>query len=355
VKLLWSKQSATRTGRLVATAFVSALLLANTAAEAQQRVVRVITTQVAAEDFPYEIEALGTARANESIEVTSKVAEVITAIRFEEGGLVKAGDVLVELANHEATANLAIARANAIESRSQYERGQQLAKTRSISPSELQQLKAIMDANSARVKAAEARLADLTITAPFDGRVGLRRVSLGSLISPGTVITTLDDLSVIKLDFAVPEVALAPLQPGLAVNARSVAFPDTSFDGKIASIDTRIDPVTRAVRVRALLDNDDALLKPGMFLTVQVLRRGISSLMIPEQALVPIQDRQYVFVIDGTTAHQREIQTGRRRPGQVEVIDGLAAGEIVVIEGNQNLREGSAVEMVERSVSAGTS
>ena len=97
MNLLWSKQSATRTGRLVATAFVSALLLANTAAEAQQRTVRVITTQVAAEDFPYEIEALGTARANESIEVTSKVAEVITAIRFEEGGLVKAGDVLVEI------------------------------------------------------------------------------------------------------------------------------------------------------------------------------------------------------------------------------------------------------------------
>ncbi len=354
MNLLWSNKSATETGRLVATAFVSALLLANVAAEAQQRAVRVITTQVAAEDFPYEIEALGTARANESIEVTSKVAEVITAIRFEEGTLVKAGDVLVELASNEARADLAIARANAVDSRSQYERGQQLAKTRSISPSELQQLKALMDANSARVKAAEARLADLTISAPFDGRVGLRRVSLGSLISPGTVITTLDDLSVIKLDFTVPEIALAPLRPGLPVNARSVAFPEAVFDGEISSIDTRIDPVTRSVRVRALLANDDAKLKPGMFLTVQVLRRGVNSLVIPEQALVPIQDRQYVFVIDGATAHQREIQTGRRRPGQVEVIEGLAAGEIVVIEGNQNLREGSTVEIVERSVSAGS-
>ncbi len=339
----------------MAAAFVAVLLLASAAAEAQQRTVRVITTQVAAEDFPYEIEALGTARANESIEVTSKVSEVITAIRFEEGGVVKAGDVLVELASNEARADLAIARANAIDSRSQYERGQQLAKTRSISPSELQQLKAMMDANSARVKAAEARLADLTITAPFDGRVGLRRVSLGSLISPGTVITTLDDLSVIKLDFTVPEIALAPLRPGLPVNARSVAFPEAVFDGEISSIDTRIDPVTRSVRVRALLANDDAKLKPGMFLTVQVLRRGVNSLIIPEQALVPIQDRQYVFVIDGATAHQREIQTGRRRPGQVEVIEGLAAGEIVVIEGNQNLREGSTVEIVERSVSAGSS
>jgi len=355
VNLLWTNQSATRTGRLVATAFASALLLANAAAEAQQRAVRVITTQVTAEDFPYEIEALGTARANESIEVTSKVAEVITAIRFEEGTFVKAGDVLVELASNEARADLAIARANAVDSRSQYERGQQLAKTRSISPSELQQLKAMMDANSARVKAAEARLADLTISAPFDGRVGLRRVSLGSLISPGTVITTLDDLSVIKLDFTVPEIALAPLRPGLPVNARSVAFPEAVFDGEISSIDTRIDPVTRSVRVRALLANDDATLKPGMFLTVQVLRRGVNSLIIPEQALVPIQDRQYVFVIDGATAHQREIQTGRRRPGQVEVIEGLAAGEIVVIEGNQNLREGSTVEIVERSVSAGSS
>lgn len=348
-----SKRSGFRRRRFFVLASIVAPLLFTTAALAQQRTVRVITATVAEEDFPYQIEALGTARANESIEVTSKVAEIVTGIHFEEGQQVRAGDVLVELASHEARAELAIARANAIDTRSQYERGTRLSKTRAISPSELQQLKAVMEANDARVKAAEARLADLTITAPFDGRVGLRRVSLGSLISPGTVITTLDDLSIIKLDFAVPEVALAPLQPGLPVSAQSVAFPDEVFAGKVSSIDTRIDPVTRSVRVRALLANDDALLKPGMFLTVQVLRRGINSLIIPEQALVPIQERQYVFVIDGTTAHQREVRTGRRRPGQVEVIEGLAAGEIVVIEGNQSLREGSAVEIVERSVSAG--
>lgn len=353
MKSLWSAHLRPNAARVASAATLALLLMASGAASAQQRAVRVITETVAEEDFPYEIEALGTARANESIEVTSKVAEIVTRIRFEEGQQVKAGDVLVELASSEAQAELAIARATAVESRSQYERGTELAKTRAISPSELQQLKAVMDANDARVRAAEARLADLTITAPFDGRVGLRRVSLGSLISPGTVITTLDDLSVIKLDFSVPETELAPLQPGLQVDARSVAFPGTTFTGKISSVDTRIDPVTRSVRVRALLANDEALLKPGMFLTVQVLRRGVDALVIPEQALVPIQDRQYVFVVEGTTASQREIRTGRRRPGQVEVIEGLAAGELIVIEGSQNLREGSTVEIVERSVSAG--
>lgn len=315
---------------------------------AQQPAVRVITTTATTQPFAYSIEALGTARANESIEITSKVSEVVARVRFEEGQAVEVGQVLVELASEELQAELAVAQANAAESRSQYERGLGLTKTRTISPSELQQLQAVMEVNDARVAAARARLANHVIRAPFAGRVGLRRISPGGLVSPGTVITTLDDMDPIKLDFELPETVLAALQAGLPVQARSVAYRDRVFSGTVASIDTRVDPVTRSVAARALIDNKDGLLKPGMFLNVTVLRSADQALVIPEEALVPVQDRQYLFVIEEGLARQRQVRIGRRSPGKVEILQGLSAGEEVVVEGTQGLREGTPVEIVQR-------
>jgi len=323
-------------------------LCMSSAGVAQQAAARVIVSTVTTQALPYSIEALGTARANESVEITSKVSEVVASIHFTEGQAVQAGQVLVELASEEIRAELAVAQANAAESRSQYERGLGLSKTRTISPSELQQLQAIMDANEARVKAAQARLANYRIRAPFAGRVGLRRVSPGGLVSPGAVITTLDDLSVIKLDFEVPEAVLSSMQRGLVIQARSVAYPDQAFAGTVASIDTRVDPVTRSVAVRALLPNEAGLLKPGMFLHVTVLHSEADALVIAEGALVPVQDRQYVYVVEDGMVRQRQVRIGRRSPGRVEVSEGLRAGEIIVVEGTQSLRDGMTVEIVER-------
>jgi len=314
---------------------------------AQQAGVRVIVSKAATRPLPFSIEALGTARANESVEITSKVSEVVASIHFTEGQAVEAGQVLVELASEELRAELAVAQANAAESRSQYERGLGLSKTRTISPSELQQLQAIMDANEARVKAAQARLENYKIRAPFAGRVGLRRVSPGGLVSPGAVITTLDDLSVIKLDFEVPETVLASMQRGLVIQASSVAYPDETFAGTVASIDTRVDPVTRSVAVRALVPNQAGLLKPGMFLHVTVLHSDADALVIEEGAMVPVQDRQYVYVVEDGIARQRQVRIGRRSPGRVEVTEGLQAGEVIVVEGTQSLRDGAPVEIVE--------
>ena len=144
------------------------------------------------------------------------------------------------------------------------------------------------------------------ITAPFAGRVGLRNVSLGGLVNPGAVITTLDDLSVVKLDFSVPEVFLATLKPGLTVEARSDAYPGDSFSGKVASIDTRVDPTTRSVAIRALIDNREARLRPGMFMTLKLVRSEGDALMLPEQAIVPENERHYVFVVaDGARRSAR--------------------------------------------------
>jgi membrane fusion protein, multidrug efflux system len=285
-------------------------------------------------------------RANESVDITAKVADRIAAIHFREGQQVRKGEVLVELDSAEARADLAAAQAAERDSRSQFKRSQELFATRALSEAQLEQLQAALLANEARVAAAQSRIDDRIIRAPFSGRVGLRNVSVGGLVNPGAVITTLDDLSVVKLDFSVPEVFLASLQPGLTIQARTSAYPDDSFAGQVASVATRLDPTTRSVAVRALIDNRDVRLRPGMFMTVNLVRSEGDALMLPEQAIVPENDSHFVFVIDEEgRARKRPVALGRRRPGEVEVLDGITAQDLVIIEGALNVREGADVQV----------
>lgn len=327
-----------------------ALLLLNACAEqapdAEQqgpRVVPVITAAVAQQEITDRIEAVGTTRASDSVEITARVSNVVTRINFNEGAQVKKGQVLVELEASEARANLAEAEAALVEIRTQYERSQELIRSNVISQSVLDQQKAQVNAAEARVAAARAVLADHTLRAPFDGRTGLRRVSVGSLVTPGTVITTLDHISEMNLDFAVPESYLATLAVGQAVSAKSVAYPDETFVGVVDSIDARIDLITRTVTVRARIENGEGRLRPGMFMTVVLNKNPREALVVPEIALVPEADRKFVFVVQDDTAIQREVEIGARLPGIVEITNGLAPGEEVVIEGTQSLRHGAPI------------
>jgi len=312
---------------------------------ASQMPVSVVAAPVRVERLAFELEALGTAFANESVDVTAKVANQVTAVRFEEGQQVRRGDVLVELDGAQARADLAVAEAALAESRSQYQRSRELYTTKVLSDSQIEQIEATFKANEARVASARSRLGDTVVRAPFAGRVGLRRISVGSLISPGTVITTLDDTSSIKLDFTIPETFVSAVQTGLKIVARSVSYPDESFEGTVSSIDTRVDPATRSVTVRALLPNPKGLLKPGMFLTVRLSRGAIDALMVPEEALVPEQGNMFVFVVKDGVAEKRQVRIGQRRVGDVQVAEGLAEGELVVTEGTQKLRDGAAVSL----------
>jgi membrane fusion protein (multidrug efflux system) len=312
----------------------------------------VVVAEAAVKRFPLEAEALGNARANEAVEIRPQITAAIVEILFEEGQRVNEGEVLVRLENSEPLAQRAAARAALVDSESQYRRASELFRTKVVSESQLEQLEAQRDADRAAVNAAEARLDHTVIRAPFDGQLGLRRVSLGSIVSPTTVITTLDDVSSIKLDFNVPEVFLARLERGLTITARSAAWPDLTFNGEVTSIDTRVDPVSRSVTVRALIPNELGRLRPGMFLTVTLLKDDVEALMVPEQALVPERSRQYVFVVgrDGVAARQ-EVQTGRRRPGEVEILGGIEAGDRVIVEGTQKVRSGQPVDVLPQGTS----
>lgn len=304
--------------------------------------VAVVTAAAVEKPVAVEVEALGTARANEAVEITSKSANTVISVRFEEGQLVRRGQLLVEFDGAQARADLAAAEAALAESRSAFARSKDLYTQQALSQAQLETIEATLLSNQARVAAAQARLADTLIRAPFDGRVGLRRVSVGALVNPGTVITTLDDTRTMKVDFDVPEVFLAVLNPGLGVVARSAAFANEAFAGEVESVDSRVDPVTRSIRVRARMPNPDGRLRPGMFLTVRVSRDPLPGIVVPEQALVPERGKTYVFVLADGRISRREVAIGRRTPGEVELTQGIAAGERVVIEGTQKVRDGSA-------------
>lgn len=307
---------------------------------------KVVTAQVELRPMVDEIEALGTARANESIEIQPRVASLIDRVIFEEGQKVRKGDLLVELENSEIVAGLAVAKASLSESRSIYERSKSLATTQAISASSLEQLLAQVQVDEAQVEAARARLANTRILAPFAGRVGLRRVSPGSFVNTSTIITTLDDVSQIKLDFSVPETFLTAVHDGMKIIAHSLVYPDREFLGTVSSVDTRLDPVSRSVQVRALIPNSDSMLKPGMFLTVDLQRDRGDVLVAPEQAIVPEGTRQFVYLVKDGKAEKRPVILGRRVPGFVTIEDGLKAGDEIVTEGTHKIRDGSGVEIV---------
>ena len=314
---------------------------------------KVVTARVDLQPLVDEIQALGTARANESVEIQPRVASLIEQINFEEGQLVDEGDLLVILERSEIVAGLALAEANLAESESLYNRNKSLSDTQAISVSNLETLLAKVKTDRALVQAARARLDNTAIRAPFSGRIGLRRVSPGSFVNTSTVITTLDDISTIKLDFTVPETFITVVSEDMTILARSIVFPDRVFEGRVTSVDTRLDPVSRSVQVRAILPNEDGALKPGMFMTVDLQRDRGEVLVAPEQSIVPEGTMQYVFVVNDGVAEKRAVTLGRRIPGQVVITSGLEVGEEIITEGTGKVSDGALVESFD-AASAGT-
>jgi membrane fusion protein, multidrug efflux system len=292
-----------------------------------------------------EVEAVGTARANESVTIAAKVTDTISRVRFDDGDLVESGQVLVELTNREETALLAEAQANVDDARRQLDRLEDLLKQRTVPVSQVDEARARFAAADARYQSVVARLADRLIRAPFGGVLGFRRVSEGALITPGTPIVTLDDLSIIKLDFSLPETYLGLVQPGMELAARSAAFPERVFPATVRTIESRVDPVTRAASIRAHIDNDGLLLRPGMLLTLRLVTAERLALMVPEDALVKRSSETFVYVVEEDTAQMRAVSHGARSDGWVEILAGLTVGDAVITEGVIKVRPGAPVRV----------
>lgn len=296
------------------------------------------------------IESIGTSHANESIILTTKVTDTVNLVHFEDGDIVEAGKILVEMTNQEESALLAEAQANLDDARRQLDRQQDLGQKGLTANSTIDEAVARADSAKARFNAITARMNDRLIRAPFSGLLGFREISPGTLLTPNTQITTLDDISVIKLDFSVPEVYLGTIKPGYRILARSDTWKDTEFEGVIDSIGSRIDPVTRAVTVRAVIDNQDGQLRPGMLMMVKIITDTRQALVIPESAFIQTGNETHVFLAgDDGFAHRQLIKIGSRRTGYVEVLEGLQEGDPVIIEGGFKLQDNSPYKAEDRS------
>ena len=307
----------------------------------------VFVTVVKMAPFVDEVEALGTLKSNKNIDIMSTVTERVTKINFDDGQRVKKGDVLVEMDAAEELALRVEEQSRIDEARKQRDRLKSLFKRDAASESALDENERDLETAQARLKAIQSKIDQHILAAPFDGVLGLRNISIGALAQPGMRIVTLDDDSVMKLDFSVPEIFIATLKTGAKIQARTRVYPGRVFEGEISSIDTRVDPATRSVITRALLDNGENLLKAGMLMQIVIEKNPRQTLVIPEEAIISRGSDNFVLVINETgqetTVDRQKIELGARRKGEVEILSGLQAGQKIVTHGVNRAKPGAPV------------
>ncbi|MCE7033318.1 efflux RND transporter periplasmic adaptor subunit [Lysobacter sp. GX 14042] len=310
-----------------------------------QEAVPVTSTEVSLQPWNDTVRALGTVKARESVTVTAKVSETVEKVHFESGEVVVAGAPLVTLSGERQQAELAEAQAQAAEAGQLYRRLAELDSSQLIARSQLDTQRATRDTAQARVEQIRAQLADRVVRAPFSGVLGTRQVSPGALVTPGTVIATLDAINRVFVDVPVPETVLSSLGVGQKLVALSAAWPDQVFEGVVEHIDTRIDPATRAITLRGAFANPEHQLRPGMLMQVTVVRPSREALVVPEISVVQVGSSSYVFRLrDDDTVERADVVVGNRVQGRAEIIDGLEAGDRIVVDGTGKLRAGMPVD-----------
>lgn len=305
------------------------------------------TTPVTVRPLVRQLEAIGTARANESVTITAKVTDTVRRVRFEDGQSVVEGDVLIEMTNEEEAALLEEAQANVLDARTQYDRLADLLEQRSVPESQVDEARARLQAAVARQSSIEARLKDRLVKAPFAGVLGFRQVSEGTLLTATTPITTLDDISIIKLDFSVPEVHLGKVEVGQEVLAHSSAHPERAFPAEVQTIGSRVDPITRAATIRAHVPNPDGLLRPGMLLRVSLVINREEVPMVPETALRQRGGEVFVFLVEEGFTRMTPVRIGVRQAGWVHVLEGVELGESVISDGVIKVRDNVPVRIID--------
>jgi membrane fusion protein (multidrug efflux system) len=316
------------------------------------RPVPVTAAAVRAQPWSDTIQALGTVKARESVTVTAKVSETVQRVHFDSGDVVARGAPLVTLSGQQQQAALVEAQAEANEAEQLLKRQSELAAQQLIARASLDTQRALRDTARARVAQVRAQLGDRVIRAPFPGVLGIRQISPGSLVTPGTAIATLDDLASVYVDFPVPESMLANLGSGQRLTATSAAYPGREFEGMVSTIDSRVDPTTRAVSVRGEFPNAQRLLRPGMLMQVTLIRPERQALLVPEIAIVQVGTSSYVYRVGAdNTAQRADVEVGSRRDGMAEIVEGLRPGDRIVIDGTGKLREGQRVQASEADLS----
>jgi membrane fusion protein (multidrug efflux system) len=309
----------------------------------EPQAVRVAVAEARERTIDETVAAVGTARAIRSVEIRPEQDGRIVEIAFRAGERVEAGAVLARLDDRAERAALAEARAALADAEGTPAREQELVERGVTSEATLESTRAAYRTAEAAVERAREALADRILRAPFSGTTDLTPLDEGQFIEAGTRVTTLDDLTSVEIAFAIPEPYFARVAPGLAVEARSAAFPQRVFSGAIDEVGTRIDPATRAFPVRATLQNHDGALASGLFMQVGVVLETRRAVVVPEESVLRLEDAAFVFLAEDGTARRREVTVGARSDGDLEIVDGLRPGARVLTGGLQDVEDGSAI------------
>jgi len=291
------------------------------------------------------LEALGTGRARESVLITASESERVTGLFFEDGEVVEAGRLLAKLEDRLLLAERSIAVAVLEEERREMARARELLEKEGIARRLADARETSLAKAELALEAIDARLELREVRAPFAGVLGLRRVSAGAWVTPGTVIATLDDVSEIHIDFSVPERYLGAVGTGVVFTARTQMLPDAVVTGRVTHVEARIDTTSLSATARGTVGNGDGRLRPGMLFAVWLEASPRMSVWVPEKAMVSLGEKQFVFVANGNRVTRREVFLGRREAGMVEVREGLGAGEQVVTDGVGKMRDGMTVRV----------
>jgi membrane fusion protein (multidrug efflux system) len=320
---------------------------ANASGQGAAQAMVVEATKVALQPMPQAITAVGSLRSDESVTVRPEVGGRISEILFKEGQHVAKGTTLIRLDASVNAAEVQQAQANLKLAQSKYDRAVELSRQNFISKQAKDEAENNLHVAEAAVSLATARLAKMEIRAPFSGVIGLRVVSVGDYVKEGTDVVNLESIDALKVDFRVPEIYLSQVQTGQTLSISLDALPGKSFEGKVFALNPLLDSAGRSLVIRAVVSNPDRSLRPGMFARVKLITRDErDALVIPEQAIVPQGDEQYVYRIVDGRATRVKVAIGQRRDAKVEVLNGLAPNDVVVTAGQLKLRDGMPVTFV---------
>jgi membrane fusion protein, multidrug efflux system len=290
-----------------------------------------------------DAQAVGSLRSRQGIMLKPEVSGRIALINFKDGQRVKRGQLLVQIDDTLQQAQLQQAEAQAAIARTNLQRSRELQAQGFVSPSAVDQNLASLQVAEAQTALARAQLARMKLLAPFDATAGIKVVAVGDYLKDGADVVNLEDLSSMAVEFRLPERYLARVKPSQLVEVNVDAMPGRMFKGQVEALDVQVDANGRSILVRARVDNPDAVLRPGMFARPRlVFAQRERALVVPEEALVPLGTKQYVFKVEddgkgGQRARRIEARLGLRIPGKVELLDGLVAGDRVVTAGHGRL------------------
>jgi len=289
------------------------------------------------------VSAVGNLRSQDSVMLRSEIAGRIREIGFSEGGRVQKGQILIRLDDAVTKAELQQAQANLSLARSQYQRAQELSAQGFISHQARDEASSQLQIQRAAVALAQARLDKTVITAPFDGLIGLRNLSVGDVVASGDELAPLESIDPLNVDFRIPEQYLGQVAVGATLAVQFDAFPGMTRQGEVKAMSPLVDVGGRSILLRASIPNTDGTLRPGLFARVQLRFSDGQSMMVPEAALAPSGRAQYVYRVRDSQVQRLEVQIGQRRDGWVEILSGLEPGAQVVVSGLQKVRDGARV------------